>query len=156
MSSLARPWRRWAVAAPASSFVIAVFVLAPGGIPAIGMPVAVEVGAGAPAGQAGDPGRPSPAPQASAGLPSGAPGQHGRGTSTGHGTSGVTRIPASRSSDGTVTVVSAQQPVVVTAGGGEPGDDGSGTGPTHTPGPSPSVSPSPSPAGSGVGGPGDE
>jgi len=49
MSALGRPWRRWAVAAPAGTFLVAVFVLAPGGIPAIGMPSALEVGAGRPA-----------------------------------------------------------------------------------------------------------
>jgi len=48
VSALGRPWRRWAVAAPAATFLVAVFVLAPGGIPSIGMPSALEVGAGHP------------------------------------------------------------------------------------------------------------
>jgi len=153
MSSLTRPWRRWAIAAPAGSFVIAVFVLAPGGIPAIGMPAALEVGAG---------GQSSPSP--SGALPAPTAGSTPRGAATPvaggtapnaaatartvAGTGSHPRNAPSTSSG--VTVVSAQQPVVVTAGGGQPGDDDSSQQPTRSPGPSPS------PTGSWGGGPGDE
>ncbi len=148
MTALARPWRRWAVAAPAGSFVIAVFVLAPGGIPAIGMPAAVEVGAGTRAGPTATPGRTDPvAPVA---LPSTAhPSAAGAGQGGGAPSRPGTRPAAGTSTPTGVTVVSAQQPVVVTTGG-EPGDDGGHPSPSGS-----AASPSPS-ASSGGDGPGDQ
>jgi hypothetical protein len=152
MSSLARPWRRWAIAAPAGSFVIAVFVLAPGGIPAIGMPAALEVGAGGQATQstAGSHVMSSVATgPRSTSHPTKASSSQNPGTSTRTVTGAGSRPTVVPSSDGGVTVVSAQQPVVV-SGGGESGDDG------NEPGPSRSPNPSASPTGSGGGGPGDQ
>ena len=151
MSSLARPWRRWAVAAPTGTFVIAVFVLAPGGIPAIGMPGTVEVGAGTPIAAA-----PGTA-QVNQGRPHSATSGSGVPTSPGEATSirtGPSRGPrgASAPSDSGVTVVSAQHPVVVLTGG-EPGDDG---GPTPTPSQAATPTSSPSPSSWGGRGPGDE
>ena len=151
MSTLARPWRRWAVAAPAGSFVIAAFVLAPGGVPAIGIPAALEVGVGGVASSSPSVAHTDP----TAGVvPRGTSNPTGRTTAqnpgtlphTGTGSGSHPRTVAS-ASDG-VTVVSAQQPVVVTTGG-EPGDDDSQR-PTSSP------TPSPSPTGSWGGGPGDE
>ena len=151
MSALGRPWRRWAVAAPAGTFLVAVFVLAPGGIPAIGMPSALEVGAGRPAAPAAS----DPAGSAShrAGKPATPAAAVHRTGRLAHGGSSPTPPASTSSAGGDVTVVSAPQPVVVTTGSGpgEPGDDGN---PSHNP--SPSSTPSPSPTGSWGGGPGDE
>jgi hypothetical protein len=164
MSPLATPWRRWAVAAPAATFVVAVLVLAPGGIPSVGLPAAVEVGAGTSgehtgsgavvdqASTTGDEAGGSAAPSAGThGSRSG--GETSVGSTTG-GTSrpGTTR-PSAEPSDN-VTVVSAQQPVVVDPGGWGGGDgdgagDDNGAGDDdHSPSPSHSPRPSPSPTGS--------
>jgi hypothetical protein len=138
MSALSRPWRRWAVAAPALTFVIAAFVLAPGGVQPIGMPSSVEVGTGGHA-RSSEPvtqQKPAhPAHPATAPTPAGT-----RATSTGttptRPTSPSTGRPVVAGPSSTpVTVITAQQPVVIT--GGEPGDDGWGHHPTGSPSPEP-------------------
>lgn len=149
MSTLARPWLRWAVAAPAGSFVIAAFVLAPGGVPAIGIPAALEVGVGGVASSSPSVAHTDPTvgvvPRSTT-NPTGTTTAQNPGTVPHAGTGLGSRLRTVASPSGGVTVVSAQQPVVVTTGG-EPGDNER---PTSSP------SPSPSATGSWGGGPGDE
>lgn|GEM_PF-3256316 len=156
MSALGRPWRRWAVAAPAATFLVAVFVLAPGGIPSIGMPSALEVGAGHPSTAPTHPSAAGGGSHPAGKSAAAATASHTEG-STHAGEPGPTRPVTAASTGSALTVVSAPQPVVVTTGGddGGPGGDGSGDDGHPTGSQSPSPSPTASPTGSGGDGSGD-